>query len=160
PRRAHARLGRVRPAVPGGLRLGPGPVRPLGGVPGGAVRVAADLGAELGGLLDIVGQRRQRILHRADPVAASVEPRNHLAPVRPSPHAIGFSSTFASLADHLGLTRSSAFRRTTAARLLARFPIVAEYLGDGRLCLTTSVPAGTDAAAGPPGPARWPRPGA
>ncbi len=52
---------------------------------------------------------------------------------------LGFSSTFAYLTDHLGLTRSSAFRRTTAARLVARFPIVTEYLGDGRLCLTTLV---------------------
>src|SRR5262249_9485874 len=52
---------------------------------------------------------------------------------------LGFSSTFAFLTDHLGLTRSSAFRRTTAARLVARFPVVAEYLDDGRLCLTTLV---------------------
>lgn len=52
---------------------------------------------------------------------------------------LGFSSTFAYLTDHLGLTRSAAFRRTTAARLVARFPIVTEYLGDGRLCLTTLV---------------------
>jgi 5-methylcytosine-specific restriction endonuclease McrA len=52
---------------------------------------------------------------------------------------LGFSSTFAFCTDHLGLSRSSAFRRTTAARLLARFPITAEYLADGRLGLTTLV---------------------
>src|SRR3982750_3888736 len=52
---------------------------------------------------------------------------------------LGFSSTFAFCTDHLGLTRSSAFRRTAAARLLVRFPVIAEYLGDGRLGLTTLV---------------------
>src|SRR5215470_8638069 len=52
---------------------------------------------------------------------------------------LGFSSCFAFLTDHLGFTRSAAFRRTTAARLLARFPTVAPYLADGRLCLTTLV---------------------
>jgi 5-methylcytosine-specific restriction endonuclease McrA len=52
---------------------------------------------------------------------------------------LGFSSTFAFCTDYLGLTRSSAFRRTTAARLLVRFPVVADYLGDGRLGLTTLV---------------------
>ena len=52
---------------------------------------------------------------------------------------LGFSSTFAFLVDHLGYTRSAAFRRTTAARLVARFPVVLAHLGDGRLCLTTLV---------------------
>jgi hypothetical protein len=40
---------------------------------------------------------------------------------------LGFSSTFAFCTDYLGLTRSSAFRRTTAARLLVRFPVAADY---------------------------------
>ncbi len=52
---------------------------------------------------------------------------------------LGFSSLFAFLTDYLGYTRSAAFRRTTAARLLARFPVVAEHLADGRLNLTTLV---------------------
>src|SRR5688572_2813532 len=52
---------------------------------------------------------------------------------------LGFSSLFSFCTDHLGLTKASAFRRTTAARLLARFPLVAEYLADGRLNLTTLV---------------------
>lgn len=52
---------------------------------------------------------------------------------------LGFPSLFSFCTDHLGLTKASAFRRTTAARLLARFPLVAEYLGDGRLNLTTLV---------------------
>jgi hypothetical protein len=41
---------------------------------------------------------------------------------------LGFSSLFAFLTDHLGYTKSAAFRRSTAARLLARFPAVAAYL--------------------------------
>jgi hypothetical protein len=53
--------------------------------------------------------------------------------------ALGFPSLFAFCTEHLGLTKASAFRRTTAARLLARFPLVAEYLADGRLNLTTLV---------------------
>src|SRR4030095_9866731 len=52
---------------------------------------------------------------------------------------LGFSSLFAFCLEHLGLTRASTFRRTTAARLLQRFPVLAEYLADGRLCLTTLV---------------------
>jgi hypothetical protein len=53
--------------------------------------------------------------------------------------ALGFSSLFSFCTDRLGLTKASAFRRTTAARLLARFPFIAEYLADGRLNLTTLV---------------------
>jgi hypothetical protein len=53
--------------------------------------------------------------------------------------ALGYPSLFAFCTDFLGLTRSSAFRRTAAARLFARFPCVAAYLADGRLCLTTLI---------------------
>jgi 5-methylcytosine-specific restriction endonuclease McrA len=53
--------------------------------------------------------------------------------------ALGYSSLFSFCTDHLGLTKASAFRRTTAARLLARFPVVAAYLADGRVNLTTLV---------------------
>lgn len=52
---------------------------------------------------------------------------------------LGFGSTFAFCTDHLGLSKASAYRRTTAARLLRRFPVVADHLADGRLCLTTLV---------------------
>jgi len=52
---------------------------------------------------------------------------------------LGFSSLFAYCTDFLGLSRSSTFRRTTATRLLLRFPILADYLADGRLGLTTLV---------------------
>jgi 5-methylcytosine-specific restriction endonuclease McrA len=50
--------------------------------------------------------------------------------------AQGYPSLFSFCTDFLGLSKASAFRRTTAARLLARFPLVAEYLGDGLLKLT------------------------
>jgi 5-methylcytosine-specific restriction endonuclease McrA len=53
--------------------------------------------------------------------------------------ALGYSSLFSFCTEFLGLTKASAFRRTTAARLLARFPVVADYLADGRLNLTTLV---------------------
>src|SRR5262249_39109262 len=52
---------------------------------------------------------------------------------------LGYPSLFAYCTDALRLPKASAFRRTTSARLLARFPIAAEYLADGRLCLTTFV---------------------
>jgi 5-methylcytosine-specific restriction endonuclease McrA len=53
--------------------------------------------------------------------------------------AQGYPSLFSFCTDFLGLSKASAFRRTTAARLLARFPLVADYLADGRLSLTTLV---------------------
>ena len=48
----------------------------------------------------------------------------------------GFSSSYAWLTEHLKLSNASAFRRVTAARLLARMPVVADYLRDGRITLT------------------------
>ena len=51
--------------------------------------------------------------------------------------ALGFPSLHAYCTDALGLSKASTFRRTTAAKLLARFPVVAAYLDDGRLNLTT-----------------------
>ncbi len=53
--------------------------------------------------------------------------------------AQGYPSLFSFCTDCLGLSKAAAFRRTTAARLLARFPLVAGYLTDGRLNLTTLV---------------------
>jgi 5-methylcytosine-specific restriction endonuclease McrA len=53
--------------------------------------------------------------------------------------AQGYPSLFSFCTDSLGLSKAAAFRRTTAARLLARFPIVARYLSDGRLNLSTLV---------------------
>ena len=39
---------------------------------------------------------------------------------------LGFTSLFAYCTDHLGLSHSAAFRRTTAARLLMKFPVIGE----------------------------------
>src|SRR5512138_3647108 len=52
---------------------------------------------------------------------------------------MGFSSLFVFLMQYLGYSRSSSFRRATAARLLQRFPEIRAYLADGRLGLTTLV---------------------
>lgn len=71
-------------------------------------------------------------LHTVDLLAhlAELDRRQLYAP-------LGHSSFFAYCTDHLRLASSSAYRRTTGARLLAKFPVVAEYLRDGRVCLTT-----------------------
>jgi 5-methylcytosine-specific restriction endonuclease McrA len=53
--------------------------------------------------------------------------------------SLGYGSLFSFCTEFLGMTKASAFRRTTAARLLGRFPVVADYLADGRLNLTTLV---------------------
>jgi hypothetical protein len=70
-----------------------------------------------------------------------VEFLRHLAELdlRKTVLALGFPSLFSFCVEFLGLTKAAAFRRTTAARLLGRFPLVAAYLGDGRLNLTTLV---------------------
>lgn len=52
---------------------------------------------------------------------------------------MGFPSLFEFCTDFLGLSRSSAYRRTHAVRLLSRFPLVGEYLADGRLSVRTLV---------------------
>jgi len=52
---------------------------------------------------------------------------------------LAFPSLFAFLREHLGCSKAAAFRRSTAARLLVRFPEAEPYLADGRLCLTTFV---------------------
>src|SRR5690242_17856067 len=48
---------------------------------------------------------------------------------------LGYPSTLGCLIGELGLTESSACRRIGAARLLARFPQIAEYLMANRLTL-------------------------
>jgi 5-methylcytosine-specific restriction endonuclease McrA len=53
--------------------------------------------------------------------------------------SLGHHSLFSFCTEFLHMTKASAFRRTTAARLLARFPVVVAYLADGRLNLTTLV---------------------
>jgi hypothetical protein len=51
---------------------------------------------------------------------------------------LGHASLFAFLTVELHLSRSAAFWRLSAARLLQRFPDVIEPLRDGRLCLSTT----------------------
>src|SRR5688572_15925982 len=50
---------------------------------------------------------------------------------------LGYSSTFAFCTQHLKLAKASAYRRTTAARLVTRYAEVAAMLADGRLSLRT-----------------------
>lgn len=53
---------------------------------------------------------------------------------------LGFGSLFAYCFERLGQERSFAYRRSTAANLINRFPVIAGYLRDGRLSITTLVP--------------------
>ena len=48
---------------------------------------------------------------------------------------MGFSSLFMFCREHLGLPKGTAWRRSTAAELLGRFPLAGEYLADGRVSL-------------------------
>src|SRR5689334_20492706 len=50
---------------------------------------------------------------------------------------LAHESLFDYCSNGLGLTRSATYRRITASRLMTQFPAIAEYLSDGRLCLTT-----------------------
>src|SRR5438552_2946701 len=48
---------------------------------------------------------------------------------------LGFSSLFDYCSRHLRLSNGASFRRSQATRLVSRFPLVAEYLRDGRVSL-------------------------
>jgi hypothetical protein len=50
---------------------------------------------------------------------------------------LGYSSLFYFLCRELGLSKSAAFQRMTAAQLIQEYPEVIEPLRDGRLCLST-----------------------
>ncbi len=52
--------------------------------------------------------------------------------------ALGHASLFAFVRAELGLSRSGAYWRLSAARLVQRFPQVIEPLRDGRLCMSTT----------------------
>lgn len=52
---------------------------------------------------------------------------------------LGFDSLFTYCLEGLKLSRGSSYRRSVSARLINLFPIVAEYLRDGRLNATTLV---------------------
>src|SRR5688572_4610187 len=48
---------------------------------------------------------------------------------------MGYPSLFMFCREHLGLPKGTAWRRSTAAKLLVRFPLAGEYLADGRISL-------------------------
>src|SRR5690349_7329139 len=52
---------------------------------------------------------------------------------------LGYTSLFWFLHRELGLSKSAAFYRKTAAELVQRYPEVIEPLKEGRLCLTSVV---------------------
>ena len=49
----------------------------------------------------------------------------------------GYGSLVMFLQRYLGYSNGSAYRRMKGAQLLMRFPVIAPFLEDGRLCLTT-----------------------
>src|ERR1700694_4773699 len=52
---------------------------------------------------------------------------------------LGYTSLFYYCVRQLGLSKSSAFRRSEAARLIVRFPVVAGRLAGGRLAIRAPV---------------------
>jgi hypothetical protein len=88
---------------------------------------------------DELDSRMQRMI--ATERAGLVEFLWHLAEVerRHLDNALGYESAFAYCNQRLHMSKASCYRRTTASRLLVRFPVAAEFLADGRLCLTTLV---------------------
>jgi 5-methylcytosine-specific restriction endonuclease McrA len=52
---------------------------------------------------------------------------------------LGYTSLFYYCVRQLGLSKSSAFRRSEVARLIARFPVIAERLAPGRLSIRALV---------------------
>src|ERR1700686_3777419 len=52
---------------------------------------------------------------------------------------LGYTSLFYYCVRQLGLSKSSAFRRSEAARLIPRFPVIAERLAEGRLSIRALV---------------------
>ncbi len=52
---------------------------------------------------------------------------------------LGYTSLFYYCVRQLGLSKSSAFRRSEVARLIARFPLIADRLAEGRLSIRALV---------------------
>src|SRR5260370_12809829 len=52
---------------------------------------------------------------------------------------VGYTSLFYYCVRQLGLSKSSAFRRSETARLIARFPVIAAQLAEGRLSIRALV---------------------
>src|SRR5678816_3850213 len=49
----------------------------------------------------------------------------------------GYGSVWAFCTEYLGLSKGTTYRRITSAQLIARFPMIEEYLADGRLSART-----------------------
>src|SRR6266550_8918506 len=52
---------------------------------------------------------------------------------------LGYTSLFYYCVRQLGLSKSSAFRRSEVARLIGRFPVIADQLAGGRLSIRVLV---------------------
>src|ERR671930_2728826 len=50
---------------------------------------------------------------------------------------LGYESLFVYCTDRLKMAKGTAYRRTHSARLVARFPVILDYLRDGRLSITS-----------------------
>src|SRR5678810_643425 len=46
---------------------------------------------------------------------------------------LGYGSLWAFCTDYLGLSKGTTHRRITSAQLMVRFPVIEDYLADGRL---------------------------
>jgi hypothetical protein len=61
---------------------------------------------------------------------------------------LGYTSLFYYCVRQLGLSKSSAFRRSEVARLIARFPVIADRLTQGQLSIRDPTQTGSSAARG------------
>jgi 5-methylcytosine-specific restriction endonuclease McrA len=88
-------------------------------------------------ITDIMLQQRVLELRQRER-KLTVELLVHLAEVerRRLYFAMGHDSLFKLLHDGLGYSKGGAYRRLIAARLLVRYPVITDYLRDGRLNLT------------------------
>ena len=85
--------------------------------------------ALVGKLESLLGNERQSLVEFLGYLADAEERR--------IPLDLGYPSTWLFLTKRLKVPDSNATRRITASRLLRRFPMIAPYLLDGRLNLTT-----------------------
>ena len=82
-------------------------------------------------LLSLLGEERRTALTFTRHLAELIRRKVHLDR--------GYSSAFTFCLEALKLPKSESWRRSTAAQLLLRFPVIDEYLADGRLSVSTLV---------------------
>src|SRR2546430_1864385 len=82
-------------------------------------------------LADLVGSERHLVVQFVVELAGFAK--------RELYRELGYTSLFYYGVRQLGLSKSSAFRRSEAAQLIARFPAIADLLGDGRLSIRSLV---------------------